>query len=56
MKTELEIQEDVMDELKWEPILNATEIGVAVKDGAVALTGMVSNYSKSLPPKTLPGA
>jgi len=46
MKTDLEIQKDVMDELKWEPMLNATEIGVAVKDGVVTLTGTVSNYSK----------
>ncbi|MBS1521574.1 MAG: BON domain-containing protein [Bacteroidetes bacterium] len=46
MKTDSEIQEDVMAELKWEPMLNATEIGIAVKDGVVTLTGTVSNYSK----------
>jgi osmotically-inducible protein OsmY len=46
MKADLEIQKDVMDELKWEPMLNATELGVAVKDGVVTLTGTVSNYSK----------
>ncbi|HEY9000716.1 MAG TPA: BON domain-containing protein [Mucilaginibacter sp.] len=46
MKTDSEIQEDVMAELKGEPMLNATEIGVAVKNGVVTLTGTVSNYAK----------
>ncbi len=46
MKQDTQIQKDVMDELKWEPLLNATEIGVAVKDGAVTLTGTVDSYSK----------
>ena len=48
MKTDAEIQKEVMDELKWEPILNATEIGVAVKHGVVTLSGQVSTYSKKL--------
>src|ERR1700758_4461677 len=49
MKSELEIQKDVMDELKWEAIINAikpAEIGVAVRGGIVTLTGTVDNYSK----------
>lgn len=46
MKTDSEIQKDVMDELKWEPILSATEIGVAVKNSVVTLSGYVSNYAK----------
>jgi osmotically-inducible protein OsmY len=46
MKTDSEIQKDVMDELKFEPMLDATGIGVAVKDGVVTLTGTVSNYAK----------
>ncbi len=48
MKSDLEIQRDVMDELSWEPYLNASEIGVAVKNGIVTLSGMVDNYSKKL--------
>ena len=31
MKSDNQIQKDVMEELKWEPYLNASEIGVAVK-------------------------
>jgi len=46
MKTDLEIQKDVQDELKWEPFLNAAEIGVAVKNGIVTLSGGVDSYYK----------
>ena len=46
MKTDAEIQKNVMEELKWEPLLNATEIGVAVKNGIVALSGSVDTYLK----------
>lgn len=46
MKTDIEIQKDVMEELKWEPLLTASEIGVAVKQGVVTLSGTVDTYSK----------
>lgn len=46
MKTDLEIQKDVMDELKWEPVLSASQIGVAVKNGVVMLSGDVNSYGK----------
>lgn len=48
MKTDNQIQKDVLDELKWEPLLNAAEIGVSVKDGIVTLSGEVDSYSKKL--------
>lgn len=48
MKTDLEIQKDVMDELKYEPILTATEIGVAVKNEIVTLSGTVDTYAKKV--------
>lgn len=44
MKTDAEIQKNVMEELKWEPSIHATEIGVAVKNGVVTLTGTVDTY------------
>ena len=37
-----------MEELKWELLHNANEIGVAVKDGIVTLSGMVDTYYKKL--------
>lgn len=48
MTTDSEIQKNVMDELIWEPSLNASEIGVAVKDGVVTLSGTVDSYTKKL--------
>jgi osmotically-inducible protein OsmY len=38
------IREDVLFELKWDPKITATDIGVAVKDGVVTLTGYVPSY------------
>jgi len=44
MKSDSELQRDVMTELKWEPRIHAAEIGVAVKDGVVTLSGDVDTY------------
>ena len=46
MKNNAELQKDVQDAIKWEPLLNAAEIGVTVKDGVVTLTGVVDSYTK----------
>ena len=46
MKTDAELQQHVMDDLKWEPTIQAAEIGVAVKDGVVTLSGSVDSYAK----------
>jgi len=48
MKTDLALQQDVREELLWDPILNTSDIGVAVKDGIVTLTGDVTSYGKKL--------
>ena len=48
MKSDIQIQKDVIEQLKWEPFLNASEIGVAVKNGIVNLSGQVDSYSKKL--------
>jgi VCBS repeat-containing protein len=45
MKTDSQIQQDVIAELKWEPAVDATTIGVAVIDGVVSLSGTVSSYA-----------
>jgi osmotically-inducible protein OsmY len=44
--TDEEIQQLVLSELKWEPRVRPNEIGVAVKDGVVTLTGWVDSYQK----------
>jgi osmotically-inducible protein OsmY len=46
MKTDAELQRHVMNELTWEPTIQAAEIGVAVKDGVVTLSGNVDSYAK----------
>lgn len=46
MKTNEELQKDVQDAIKWEPLLNAAEIGVIAKDGVITLTGTVNSYAK----------
>jgi len=46
MKTDLELQHDVMTELQWEPSIKAAEIGVGVKDGVVTLSGYVDSFYK----------
>jgi osmotically-inducible protein OsmY len=38
------IRNDVQFELKWDPKITSSDIGVAVKDGVVTLTGYVSSY------------
>lgn len=48
MKTDLEIQQDVINELKWQPFLKSANIGVAVKNGIVTLSGNVDNYSQKI--------
>jgi len=46
MKSDAQLQEDVLAELHWEPSINATNIGVAVKNGVVSLTGNVSTFAE----------
>lgn len=48
MKTDLEIQKDVMAEPQWEPALGSTEIGISVKKGIVILSGVTDSYYKKI--------
>jgi osmotically-inducible protein OsmY len=45
-RTDAQIQHDVLAELEAEPRVQPNEIGVAVKDGVVALTGWVDSFTK----------
>jgi osmotically-inducible protein OsmY len=45
MKSDSEIEQDVKDELSWNPDLDATDIAVSVKRGVVTLTGFVKSYT-----------
>ena len=46
MKTDSQLQKDVMNELKWQPSIKSSEIGVSVSDGIVTLYGSVDNYAE----------
>lgn len=44
MKTDSQIQTDVMQELKWDPSVTHEHIGIAVSDAVVTLSGTVPTY------------
>jgi osmotically-inducible protein OsmY len=44
VRSDEEIRNSVLMELKWDPKITSSDIGVAVKDGVVALTGFVPSY------------
>ena len=46
MKSDSQLQKEVMAELKWEPSVHAESIGVEVTDGVVTLAGHVGSYSE----------
>ena len=48
MKTDSQLQCDVMDELAWDPSIDHAHIGVAAKGGVVTLSGFVSNYAQKM--------
>src|SRR5438309_7370098 len=45
-RTDEQIQQETLAELKYEPRVTPNEIGVVVKNGVVALTGWVDSYTK----------
>jgi osmotically-inducible protein OsmY len=47
-KTDTEIKTDVLSELKYDPSLKVTEIGVLVTDGTVTLTGYATSFDEKL--------
>lgn len=48
MNKGMELQRMVLNELEYEPSVNAAEIGVAVTDGVVTLSGRVGTYTEKL--------
>jgi osmotically-inducible protein OsmY len=48
MKTDTQLQHDVLAELEWEPSIEASKIGVTAKDGVVTLTGSVASYANKM--------
>jgi len=48
MKTDKQLQDDVIAELEWEPSVDSADIGVAVVDGVVTLNGYVPSYAQKI--------
>src|SRR6516162_5924921 len=46
MSSDLELRQDVLDELEFEPSVNAAHIGVTANHGVVTLTGFVTSYAE----------
>jgi osmotically-inducible protein OsmY len=47
-KSDSQLKSDVLNELKWDAIVDETEVGVQVKNGIVTLTGNLGAYPKKL--------
>jgi osmotically-inducible protein OsmY len=45
LRTDNDIQQDVLDEFVWDPEVQAPDIGVQVHDGVVTLTGTIDSYA-----------
>lgn len=48
MKTDAQLQTDVMAHLKWDPSVHASQIGVIAHNGVVTLVGEVGSYGEKL--------
>ena len=48
MKTDKQLQHDVLAELEWEPSVEASQIGVTAKNAVVTLVGNVAHYHEKL--------
>lgn len=46
MKSDIQLQKDILAELVWDPAVNATDVGVIVRDGVVTLTGQLTNFAE----------
>lgn len=50
-KTDAQLQQDVLSELRWDSRIDEAEVGVTVHGGVVTLTGTVASYPKKLAAK-----
>jgi len=48
MKNDTDLRHDVLEELEWEPSIDAAHIGVTGRDGVITLTGVVNSYLEKL--------
>jgi osmotically-inducible protein OsmY len=46
MKPDIQLSKNNLTELAWDSAINATDVGVIVKDGVVTLTGLLASYAE----------
>lgn len=46
MKSDSQIKSDVLAELKWDPAIDETDVGVLVDNGVVTLTGHLNSFAE----------
>ncbi|HMA23125.1 MAG TPA: BON domain-containing protein [Gemmatimonadaceae bacterium] len=46
IKTDAQLQRDVIDEIRWDPAVGSAEIGVAAKNGVITLSGQIESFAK----------
>ncbi|MDE3128393.1 MAG: BON domain-containing protein [Gemmatimonadota bacterium] len=46
MKTDMQLQRDVIEELAWQPNIREAEIAVGARNGVVTLSGFVDSYAQ----------
>lgn len=46
MRTDAQLKNDVMEELRWEPTVTSSDISVVAKDGVVTLSGTVPHFAE----------
>jgi len=48
IRSDTDIQRDILRELDWDPVVKRTDVGVEVDRGVVTLTGWVDSYNKKM--------
>jgi osmotically-inducible protein OsmY len=48
MKTDTQLRHDVLDELQFDPSVDANQIGVIAQQGIITLTGAVETFGEKL--------
>jgi osmotically-inducible protein OsmY len=48
LKTDMQLKSEIEDELRWDPKVNAAQIGVSVDTGVVSLLGTVDTFAEKL--------
>ena len=46
MKSDAQLQQEILQELDWDPAVDATDVGVIVKDGVVTLAGHLGTFAE----------